>query len=283
MKLSNKISYPYPIWGWQNNYKEPEIECEVIRVVDEPNCFSYKIDVKSHDEAIDNLIKDGKAVYACIATCSATFYNQFFNSGDKSSFVINIPCDDVCRQVNLKFIVVALEAIPLYENDNLNDFYEGQAYIPKGGVLCLLADGEFEATPCGGKSVGDIIKVVENTWSNNIEYQTDDNKIRIALPTSQHDIFDKHGSEYPHVLHSTIVYRALLSAISELPENSEKEYEWVSYLKREIEDIPDVPNVEDVDKENGYTIEEAGTIVDKILRNPFYSAFDDLKMAENRK
>lgn len=283
MKLSEKITYPYPIWGWQNNYTVADADCEVKRVYDDPSSFSYEIEVKSHDEVIDQLLEDGKAAYACVATCSATFYNRFFNAGKQTTFRVDIPCDEVCRQVKLKFIVVAMSEIPNYRNDNLNVFYEGQAYIPKGGVLSLLAEGEFEATPCGGKSVGDIIKVVENTWSQKIEYQTDNNKIRIALPTDQHSIFDVHGSEFSHVLHSTIVYRAVLTAIGELPNVYERDYEWVIFLKHEIEEMEDIPNVEDLEQEKGYTIDEASTIADRLLHDPFVSAFEDLRLAENRK
>ena len=283
MKLSSKITYPYPIWGWQNHYKIPEAECTVKRIYNDPSCFSYEINVLSHDAAIDKLLEQGKAVYACVATCSATFFNKFYNAGNDSHFHIDIPCDEVCRQVKLKFIVVAMEEIPNYVNEQLNDFYEGQAFIPKGGVLSLLAECDFEATPCGGKSVGDVIKVVENTWSEDIEYQTNDNKIRIALPVNLHNIFDIHGAEYAHVLHSTIVYRALLTALNDLPSVVEREYEWVIFIKREIEEMNDVPNVEDLDSEKGYSVEEASLIVDRILHNPFVSAFNDLHLAENRK
>ena len=283
MKLSKKIAYPYPIWGWQNNYKNSDIECSISWIIDDPSVFKYKAVVETHDPAIDQLIKDGKAVYACVATCSSTFYNEFFNKGKESEFIIEIPCEKVCQLVNLRFIIVAMEPIPNYLNDNLDDFYEGQAYIPKGGVLTLLAEADFEATPCGGKSVGDIIKVVENTWSEEIEYQTNNQKIRIALPTSQFDIFETQGPEYPHVLHATIVYRALLTAIGDLPDAMGKDYEWINYLKREIDEIADVPSVDELEPDKGYTIEEAGIIVDTLLRNPFFLAFGDLKIAENRK
>jgi len=283
MKLSNKIAYPYPIWGWQNNYKSSDIKCTISWINDDPRVFKYMAAVETHDPAIDKLIQDGKAVYACVATCSSTFYNEFFNKGKDPEFTIQIQRENVCQLVKLRFIIVAIEPIPNYYNDNLDDFYEGRAYIPKGGILTLLAEADFEATPCGGKSVGDIIKVVENTWSDDIEYQTNNPKLRIALPSSQFNIFETQGPEFPHVLHATIVYRALLTAIGDLPDAIDKDYEWVNYLKTEIDEISDVPSVDELDLDKGYTIEEAGLIVDTLLKNPFFLAFGDLELAENRK
>ena len=211
----------------------------------------------------------------CIATCSSTFYNQFVTT--KDPFIsISISRDDVFGTVELKFMIVATCDIPNYSNENLNDFYEGSAFLPKGAVIALLYEGSFDAVPTSGKTLGDILKVVKNTWDNEITTDVDNDCIRIALPEEEFNVFDTRGASIKAVLHSTIVYNALLIAIDNLPkykaDTSKSEYAWVKYLVNEIEQMDDILNVEDLseelDTDPKYSIPEAMKIANRILKKP---------------
>lgn len=277
------IFYPYPIWGWYENYKTPKAEVSLTEKLDDPEAFVYEMDINNNDPAILELINNGKATYACIATCSSTFYNKFVTS-PTPHISIKISREDVFGDVEIKFLIVATCDIPNYKNSNLNDFYENEAFLPKGAAIAILKHGQFEATPTSGKRLGDVIKVVENTVDENIEYEFDNPCIRIALPKDMFTIFNDYASDYKGVLHSTIVYNALLEAVSNLPQYESSEYDWVKYVKKEIENMDDILPLDELIAEKGddatYSIAEAMKICDHILKNPFFRAFKDLEPAE---
>ena len=170
MKISNNISYFYPILGWKDDYNIKGLTYKFQRKDTEDNIV-IEIDIEQPDSAISALIESGQAMYACVITCSDTFMTRYEPKYKERHFQVEIAKDDVCREVNFKFMIVSTTEIKDYQNESLNNFYEGSAYIPKGAMMALIADADIEATPCGGKSVGDVIKVVENTWSNEIEYE----------------------------------------------------------------------------------------------------------------
>lgn len=284
MKISDTISYPYPIWGWYDNYKTQNANVKLVEKLDDAEAFIYELDVENTDLAIQNLIESDKAVYACIATCSSTFYNQFVTES-RPHISIRINREDVYGDVEIKFLIVSTCEIPDYRNTNLNDFYENEAFLPKGAVIAILKHGQFEATPTSGKKLGDVIKVVKNTWSDNIEYQCNLPCIRIALPNDIYEVFiGPAGSNYKGVLHSTIVYNAIMEGISSLPKYLSSEYEWVKYLKNEIDSMEDIMPIEELIAEAGdgaaYSIKDAIMITEFVLKNPFVRAFKDIEPIE---
>lgn len=288
MKISEKISYPYPIWGWYENYKTEKASYRLETDLDHADSFKFKMTVENQDPVIMQLIKEHKAAYACIATCSSTFYNQFVTK-EEPVIPIEISRDDVFGTVSLIFMIVATTNIPNYQNPNLDDFYEGSAFLPKGAAIALLYEGDFEAIASSGKTLGDVIKVVENTWSEEIETDVDNPCIRIALPESEYNVFDTCGGNYKAVLHSTIVYNALLKAIDNIPsyyKPEQENYDWVDYLVKEIDGMDDVLNVDDLAEENqgerGYSIHDAMKIANRILKQPTRRALNEISEIETR-
>lgn len=287
MKISEKISYPYPIWGWFENYKTNKASYRLEQNLNDADSFIFKMTVDNQDSVVKQLIAEHKAAYACIATCSSTFYNQFVTEEDPT-ITISIPRDDVYGTVNVIFMIVATSNIPDYQNPNLDDFYEGSAFLPKGAAIALLYEGDFEAVATSGKTLGDVIKVVENTWSNEIETDVDNPCIRIALPADEYNVFDTWGANYKAVLHSTIVYNALLKAIGNLQSFSKTnpDYEWVKYLDNEIKGMEDILDVEDLadegQDERGYSIHDAMKIANRILKQPTRRALVEISDIESR-
>ena len=286
MKISEKISYPYPIWGWFENYKTEKASCRLEQNLNDADSFIFKMTVDNQDTVVKQLIREHKAAYACIATCSSTFYNQFVTE-EEPIISISIPRDDVYGTVNVIFMIVATSNIPDYQNPNLDDFYEGSAFLPKGAAIALLYEGDFEAIASSGKTLGDVIKVVENTWSDEIETDVDNQCIRIALPESEYNVFDTCGGNYKAVLHSTIVYNALLKAIDNIPsyyKSDQENYDWVEYLVKEIIGMDDILNVEDLAEENqgerGYSIHDAMKIANRILKQPTRRALNEISEIE---
>jgi hypothetical protein len=132
------------------------------------------------------------------------------------------------------------------------------------------------------RSLDDIMKVVKNKDSNKIEYDCSDRIIKIKLPEKQLEIFNDYGSKdpYPSVMHSSVVFQALVYAISKL-QDSDENYPWVYTLSQCIDLMDDVniPKTDEVD-ENGYNVEQCVTIANNILKDPVMRMLNDIETEE---
>lgn len=285
MKISNRVSYAYPIWGWRDDYTIDinDDDYSIVEIPDKDN-FVYELDLKVHNKDIEALIEAEKAVFACVASCSETYYHKFTPSKEPK-FVISIPRREVSGLVRVQWMIIATQDIMGYESDKLNDDYQGKANFPLGAMIGYITSFEINAELSDNlRSLDDIMKVVKNKDSNKIEYDFEDRIIKIKMPEKQLDFFNDYGSKspYPSVMHSTIVYQALVLAISKI-HNSNEDNPWVYTLRQCIDviDNPDIPTLDDV-AEDGYNLEQCISITNIILKDPFMRMMDDIDTEEKR-
>lgn len=180
-------------------------------------------------------------------------------------------------------MVLTKEAIPDYQSSLLNDDYQGVATFPLGAMIGYITSFEINASICDElRSLDEIFVVVKNIESNDIRYSFDERKIKVKLPESQLEIFNNYGGKYPAIMHSTIVYQALVLAITKLKDEDDSK-DWVYILKQYIDvmDSENIPSTDEVGDE-GYTLEQAMEIANYILQHPIIRMFDDIKIAEQQ-
>lgn len=286
MKISNTISYAYPIWGWKDDYTIDINEDDYsINDIGDKDFFKYELELKVHNKDIEALIEDEKAIYACVASCSETYYHKFTPSKD-AKFSISIPRSEVSGLVRVQWMIIATEDIMGYKSDYLNEDYQGKANIPLGAMIGYITSFEINAELSDNlRSLDDIMKVVKNKENNKIKYDFDDKIIKIRLPEEELEIFNDYGSKspYPSVMHSTIVFQALVLAISKI-HNSDDSLTWVYTLKQCIDliDDDDIPSVDEVE-DTGYNLEQCISITNSILKDPFIRMLSDIEKEENVK
>ena len=283
MKISNKVSYAYPIWGWRDDYTiDINDEDYSISEIHDKDNFVYELDLKAHNKDIETLIEEEKAVYACVASCSETYYHKFTPSKE-AKFTISIPRREVSGLVRVQWMIIATEDIMGYESDMLNEDYQGKANFPLGAMIGYITSFEINAELSDNlRSLDDIMKVVKNIDSNKIEFDCSDRIIKIKIPEKQLEIFNDYGSKdpYPSVIHSSIVFQALVYAISKL-QDSDENYPWVYTLSQCIDLIDDdtIPKTDEVD-DKGYSIEQCITIANNILNDPVMRMLNDIETEE---
>lgn len=283
MKINSKISYPYPIWGWKDDYKSSinDEDIHITEISDKDN-FVYELELTVQNEDIEKLIKEGKAIYACVGICPSTFRHFFFYS-EKAKFTISIPRKEVNNNIELKWMILTKEAILDYQSSLLNDDYQGVATFPVGAMIGYITSFDINVTICDElRSLDEILVVVKNTESNEINYSFDDRKIKIKLPESQLNVFNNYGGKYPAIMHSTIVLQALVLAISRLKDEDDSK-DWVYILKQYI-DVMESDNIPTLDEigDDGYSIEQSFEIANYILQDPVMRMFNDIEMTENQ-
>lgn len=283
MKINSNISYPYPIWGWKDDYKSTINEEDIlITEISDKDNFVYELELLAQNEDIERLIEQGKAIYACVGICQTTFHHYYFTS-EIAKFTIAIPRKEVNNKIELKWMVLTKEAIPDYQSSLLNDDYQGGATFPLGAMIGYITSFEINASICDElRSLDEIFVVVKNIESNDISYSFDERKIKVKLPKSQLEIFNNYGGKYPAIMHSTIVYQALVLAITKLKDEDDSK-DWVYILKQYI-DVMDSENIPSTDEigDEGYTLEQAMEIANYILQDPIIRMFDDIKIAEQQ-
>lgn len=283
MKINSNISYPYPIWGWKDDYKSTINEEDIlITEISDKDNFVYELELLAQNKDIERLIEQGKAIYACVGICQTTFHHYYFTS-ENAKFTIAIPRKEVNNKIELKWMVLTKEAIPDYQSSLLNDDYQGGATFPLGAMIGYITSFEINTSICDElRSLDEIFVVVKNIESNDISYSFDERKIKVKLPESQLEIFNNYGGKYPAIMHSTIVYQALVLAITKLKDEDDSK-DWVYILKQYIDvmDSENIPSTDEIGDEE-YTLEQAMEIANYILQNPFIRMFDDIKIAEQQ-
>ncbi len=283
MRINSKTSYPYPIWGWKDDYKSAinDEDIHITEISDKDN-FVYELELTAQNEDIEKLIKEGKAIYACVGICQSTFRHFFFYS-ENAKFTISIPRKEVNKNIELKWMILTKEAILDYQSSLLNDDYQGIATFPIGAMIGYITSFDINVTICDElRSLDEILVVVKNTESNEINYSFDDRKIKIKLPESQLNVFNNHGGDSPAIMHSTIVFQALVLAISRLKDEDDSK-DWVYILKQYI-DVMESDNIPTLDEigDDGYSIEQSFEIANYILQDPVMRMFNDMEMTENQ-
>ena len=283
MKINSNTSYPYPIWGWKDDYKSTINDEDIlITEISDKDNFVYELELRAQNEDIEKLIEQGKAIYACVGICQTTFHHYYFTS-ENAKFTIAIPRKEVNNKIELKWMVLTKEAIPDYQSSLLNDDYQGFATFPLGAMIGYITSFEINASICDElRSLDEIFVVVKNIESNDIRYSFDERKIKVKLPESQLEIFNNYGGKYPAIMHSTIVYQALVLAITKLKDEDDLK-DWVYILKQYI-DVMDSENIPSTDEagDEGYTLEQAMEIANYILQDPVIRMFGDIKTAEQQ-
>ena len=91
MKISNKASYPYPIWGWRDDYNlaTPDYSIDDQKYTDINN-YGYELTALNSNADLDLLISEGKAEYICVVDCPSTGKHWFFESNEPQ-FHFTIP------------------------------------------------------------------------------------------------------------------------------------------------------------------------------------------------
>lgn len=280
MKINKKTSYPYPIWGWGDDYTlEVNEDCFRITEVEDKDDYIFNLKLLVHNPDIDKCIDEGSAVYACSIDCASTFYHDFVLSVD-ANFQIRIPRQSVNKKVEVKWMVIANKAITNYQSELLNSDYDGRASFPKGAMLAYITSFEFHPELSGElHSFDELFIVLKNQSSSDIEYHLNHDKITILLPQEQLDIFNSAaGQKFSSVLHATIVQQALVYAICEIHNNSN--FHWADIISQYIDsyDNDDIPSWEDI--KNGdevLSIHNAIQIANDMLRDPIKRAFNNIR------
>lgn len=266
MKISNKINYPYPIWGWADDYVDGEIEYVVRAISSDTTNINYELELLSHNEDIEKLIPE-KACHICVIDCPQTFFHNVIFS-EYPKFVISIPRVDVSKRVECKWMIISKEEIHDFKSDLLHSDYSNNVLFPKGAMLAYITSFTIELQFTSEQhSVGEII-TVKKYEGDDVKFALDNPKITIFMPKEMVEQFDACGDQFPHTMLSTFYRQAIEFACSNISDYTDQD--WYDILAEMIESIPEEENIDSPEEfsEGGYDMKSCHAIADFIFRKP---------------
>ena len=275
MKL-NKVSFPYPVWGIEDDYKTPLVCTPPELLVDEESdCYVINMEVLTHNEEIDNLIEHDKAQYVVEIDCAKTFYRQILTTKEPKVSQ-TIPKTSLRENVVVSFTITAIVDIPHYVNKDFNDDYKGANIdISKGDVLALITNFEYnvDIRYDALNNVGSFMTIEKDDTNEFVWYNLSSPMIKIMIPSEMFESYKRDvlcNAQYNNIIHASIVFNALVYGLLHLKE-FEDDWLWAQTLRYKLDHDDDL---------QGYyveNIEEVDIIAQIILGNPYKRLFESLQ------
>jgi len=267
----NDITFPHPVLRKNDDSVRGHIDIS-YQFFDREDDYLIKIDFKFDNEDILNLIKNGKAEYSVEVICSNTLYRRVYVSRE-NSLEFNILKTDVKGKVEFESFILAKENIPKYKNKDAHpDYNDFIINIKQGDVLAYFGGDNFTAhiNYKKLKAVASFMEVIEGN-KETVYVNLDSEKILIELPKEDYKLFKQDAISkeirYVPVIHSSIVLNALLIAMYNIDEFSERL--WAKALKYRLEN-------EDEFKTIPFDNDNIPDIAQRLLGQPFTRLIEQL-------
>lgn len=241
----NNLSLPHPVLGLNDDFVKGSYEAE-IEIAPTESTMNLVIKHNLDNKVIEGLILSGKASFCLEINCPSTFYRNLFTSNET---IQNIEISQTLLRGRFSIIayISTREDVDNYTNDAFNLDYGGRSFeINKGDVIAYGGGTSFIAIKNWNslKSLKTYMTISGGSETGYMEIELGPEKIIIHLPN---DEFEKYQNiinydEVPMIIHSSIVYPALMYALNQIaidPESQDGK-EWFQFLQIKKENDPDL-------------------------------------------
>lgn len=268
MEIKDTATYPYPIWGLNDDYLglEPDGIPTMSRdSVTNEFVFDYKL--TTDNAGIARLIKEDKARYKCIVECSATYF-LYMKEFKESKFQLRFSTDKVFKKYTVKVLVVAIKNIEECDYLEVNELYEGSVDYPKGAVIANIDKIEYHTKQ--KDNVSDLSQIFRSLPADvdEVRYSVDSARIVIKYPQSAQENFESVEKGIASVIEGAFVFPGLVYALGRLAEFIPliDDYDWVYYLKNIVDDYAEVKHAV-IDSEYKMDMQQIFEIANYVFRN----------------
>ena len=276
MKINN-LSFPYPVLGIGDDILPRPYLDPVPQVSKTKDSFIFDIRIVMRNSDIYKLIKEGKAIYVCEIECPYTKLRECHKS-QYSRFKIEIPTQNVGKEISFQLSIVCIDYTKAYENANAHEDYSGFSIdLEPGDLLAYIDDFvyDIEINYAQIQSIGSFMQITENKFGESTQFYLEGDKIDIKLPTELYENY-KYGilgdKILKDIMHSSIVFNALVAALLYYNSNEDCELKlWERTIKYRIETEPDLMNFKDTLETKD--INDILELAQALLLNPYKRLF----------
>lgn len=268
MEIKDSATYPYPIWGLNDDFIGPEPDgkynMSLDPVADE---FIFDYELTTINEGITRLIEENKARYKCVVECNKTYF-LLMGEFKEPKFQIRFPTNRVFKKYTVKVFVVATKNIEACDFLEVNELYEGIVDYPKGAVIAYIDMIEYHTKQ--KDNVSDLSQIFRSlaTEVNEVTYSVDSSKIIIKYPQKSVSDFKSVETNLATVIESSFAYPGLVYALGRLSEYIPviDDVDWAYYLKNIVDDYAEVKNIS-IDPDYKLEIQQIFDIANYVFRN----------------
>lgn len=266
MDIKDTVTYPYPIWGLNNDFLGAEPDGKYTMSIDSvTNEFIFDYELTTINEGVARLVKEDKARYKCIVECNKTYFLEM-EEFREPKFQLRFPTDKVFKNYSVKVLVVAIKNIEACDYLELSDVWEGVADYRKGSVIANIDKIDFNTKQ--QDNVSDLSQIFRSLPADvdEVKYSVDGPRIVIKYPQNSKDYFESVENNLASVIESSFVFPALVYALGRLGEFIPliETHDWAYYLKNIVDDYD--PNIGS-ETEYNLDIQQIFDIANYVFRN----------------
>ncbi len=218
----DKYSFPHPVLGSGDDIAG-KTGAELTVDDDDENAFVVTARYTVDNADIQDLISDGRAVYYCEITCSATLFRDVAVSSEPIT-VFTLPRDRVREKVEFLCLVVTTDAIAEYENSSVHPELAGiSTDLDRGDILAYLGRASFLADIAFDKlkAASTFMEIVEGDQDGGpFDVILDNPKILIRLPKKDYASYKTpaigSNESLASTFQSSVALPALVYALDQL-------------------------------------------------------------------
>lgn len=277
MKI-NDISLPYPVLGISDDVF-PLLKEDCVSIegpVTTSNDFEFSIHLEQRNEEIEDFVKNGLAQYVCEINCSRTFLRKCLKQ-DTPDFHVTLPRKGVSGKIEFDFFITVKTPISRYHNSQFNSDYDGFYFdMEPGDVLVAFPSASYNVDIKYDKlfAAGSFMQIANSgddtrpTWIN-----ISNDRILIELPPKMFKLYDdtiRHNNDYNEIIHSSIVFNALVFALYHIDEDQYKDLLWADSIRYRVETESALKEFDLTDKTRVFELAQA------LLEDPYQRMFNHL-------
>lgn len=268
MEIKDTATYPYPIWGLNEDFQGPEPDGTPTLTLDTvTNEFVFDYELTIINEGIARLIDEDKARYKCIVECGTTYFLHM-QEFKEPKFQMRFPTDKVFRKYTIKVLVVAIKNIEACDYLKVNELYEGVVDYPKGAAIANIDKIEYHTKQ--KDNVSDLSQIFRSlpTDVDEVTYSVESTRIIIKYPKDSANHFKSVEDNLASVIESSFVFPALIYALGRLHEYIPvlETHDWAYYLKNIVDDYVEVKN-STIDQDYKLDMQQIFDIANYVFRN----------------
>ena len=261
MELRNRL-YPYPILNYySDDFQNSHFEANIKPHVDEEYMY-IEVDYTIKEETIENLLEENSVELISHIECPTTSFREVYRSNNRQK-TIKIRIEDIDKELQINFFVVAKESIENYTSPNFNDIYEGlEFYVDRHTPLAIAKQINIpiDKDDQDLKNITSIFTIIRDFESkeNRMTTSIDGDKIEVYLPDELHKNYGyvvKDKFNIP-LVHSILLQPVLVDTFREIKHRYDelRDYKWCKSLIRKLMEKSIISKEDEVVSLDGMTV-----------------------------
>lgn len=278
MEIKDTATYPYPIWGLNDDFLGPEPDGKYNMSIDSvTNEFVFDYELTTINEGVARLVEEDKARYKCIVECNKTYFLEM-KEFKEPKFQLRFPTDKVFKNYSVKVLVVSKKNVEVCDYLELSEVWEGVADYPKGSVIANIDKIEFNTKQ--QDNVSDLSQIFRSLPADvdEVKYSVEGTRIVIKYPQDSKAYFESVENNLASVIESSFVFPALVYALGRLHEFIPviDNYDWAYYLKNIVDDFVEVKSTT-IDPEYNLDMQQIFDIANYVFRDLHTDMLEEAK------